>query len=67
MSRHFTYVLYRCDLCSQADLESRALQLREEKHNINNYTPDGKVSELWLGQTYLEHVDNKWRRTYRIA
>lgn len=44
-----------------------ALKAREEKHNLNDYTPVGDVSKLWPGQTYLESVDKIWRRTYRIA
>jgi len=44
-----------------------ALKVREEKHNINQYTPEGDIKKLWPGQTYLEHVDKSWRRTYRTA
>ncbi|WAQ82373.1 hypothetical protein PtA15_2A690 [Puccinia triticina] len=44
-----------------------ALKVREEKHNINNYTPEGEVQKLWPGQIYLENVDKSWRRTYRTA
>ncbi|EGG11943.1 uncharacterized protein MELLADRAFT_46585 [Melampsora larici-populina 98AG31] len=43
----------------------KALHLREEKHNIKDYTPTGELTNLWPGQTYLESVDKTWRRTYR--
>ncbi|GAA99271.1 uncharacterized protein L969DRAFT_93734 [Mixia osmundae IAM 14324] len=45
----------------------RALELREEKHNIRNYTPDGPVDGMWPDTFYLEKCDDKFRRTYGIA
>lgn len=44
-----------------------ALKMREAKHNVNDYSPEGAVDKLWKGQTYLENVDNAWRRSYQIA
>ncbi|MBW0535128.1 hypothetical protein O181_074843 [Austropuccinia psidii MF-1] len=44
-----------------------ALKGREEKHNINDYTPQGDIKKLWPGQTYLEKVDKTWRRAYQVA
>lgn len=43
---------------------SDELQLREDKHNLDNYTPDGKVDDIWEGAYYLTHSDDKHRRTY---
>ncbi|KDE07083.1 hydroxymethylglutaryl-CoA synthase [Microbotryum lychnidis-dioicae p1A1 Lamole] len=41
-----------------------ALQLREDKHNIDNWTPDGKVENIAEGTYYLIKNDEKHRRTY---
>lgn len=43
-----------------------ALQLREDKHNIDNYTPDGKVEDIPEGAYYLDFCDAKHRRKYLI-
>ncbi|KAI5475761.1 hypothetical protein MNV49_000890 [Pseudohyphozyma bogoriensis] len=43
-----------------------ALKLREEKHNIMNYTPDGKIEDIPLGAYYLCFNDDKHRRTYAV-
>ncbi|SCZ93865.1 BZ3500_MvSof-1268-A1-R1_Chr6-3g08932 [Microbotryum saponariae] len=41
-----------------------ALQLREHKHNIDNWTPDGKIEDIAEGTYYLVKNDEKHRRTY---
>ncbi|SCV67440.1 BQ2448_5051 [Microbotryum intermedium] len=41
-----------------------ALQLREDKHNIDNWTPDGKIEDIAVGAYYLVKNDEKHRRTY---
>jgi hydroxymethylglutaryl-CoA synthase len=41
-------------------------QLREEKHNIKDYKPDGPVDVLFPGTYYLEQSDDKYRRTYGV-
>ncbi|KAF8605808.1 hydroxymethylglutaryl-CoA synthase [Ceratobasidium sp. AG-I] len=41
-----------------------AMQLREKNHNAVNYTPEGSLDNLWPGAYYLEHIDNKYRRSY---
>ncbi|SGZ28532.1 BQ5605_C027g10366 [Microbotryum silenes-dioicae] len=41
-----------------------ALQLREDKHNIDNWTPDGKIENIAEGTYYLIKNDEKHRRTY---
>ncbi|BGP15908.1 hypothetical protein JCM10213_003663 [Rhodosporidiobolus nylandii] len=43
-----------------------ALKLREEKHNISDYTPSGKVEDIPEGAYYLAHCDAKHRRVYKI-
>lgn len=43
-----------------------ALELREHKHNINDYVPDGDISPLTPNTYYLLKSDNKYRRTYGI-
>lgn len=42
------------------------LQLREDKHNIKNYKPDGSVEGLVSGTYYLERVDEMNRRYYAV-
>ncbi|KAH8926224.1 hydroxymethylglutaryl-CoA synthase [Atractiella rhizophila] len=44
-----------------------ALKLREHKHNISGYEPDGEISNIWPGAYYLVKCDEKWRRTYAQA
>ncbi|CAH7668012.1 hydroxymethylglutaryl-CoA synthase [Phakopsora pachyrhizi] len=44
-----------------------ALKVREETHNMSEFSPKGSISKLWQGQTFLEKVDKTWRRTYQIA
>lgn len=41
-----------------------AMELREKNHNAVNYTPEGSLDNLWPGAYYLEHIDNKYRRSY---
>ncbi|GAA6027486.1 hypothetical protein JCM8097_007885 [Rhodosporidiobolus ruineniae] len=43
-----------------------ALKLREEKHNIADYTPAGRVEDIPQGAYYLAHCDAKHRRVYKI-
>lgn len=43
-----------------------ALQLREEKHNIKNYTPSGSTDPLLPGTYYLTKVDEMNRRFYAV-
>ncbi|KAK9893909.1 hydroxymethylglutaryl-CoA synthase [Cystobasidium minutum MCA 4210] len=43
-----------------------ALKLREEKHNIKNYKPDGSIDSLVPGTYYLERVDEMNRRYYAV-
>lgn len=42
------------------------VQLREEKHNIKNYTPAGSISPLLPGTYYLSKVDEMNRRFYSV-
>ena len=42
----------------------KIMALREETHNLKDYTPVGDVNQLFPGTFYLEHVDAKFRRTY---
>ena len=44
----------------------QALNWREEKHNIGDYTPDGKVEDIPKGAFYLEFCDSKQRRKYLV-
>lgn len=41
-----------------------ALALREKNHNAKNFTPEGRVENIWPGAYYLDHIDNKFRRKY---
>ncbi|KAJ5578661.1 Hydroxymethylglutaryl-CoA synthase [Penicillium hispanicum] len=41
-------------------------RLRESAYQKSNYTPVGSVDALAPGTYYLEHVDEMFRRTYRI-
>ncbi|BGP24349.1 hydroxymethylglutaryl-CoA synthase [Rhodotorula toruloides] len=43
-----------------------ALKLREEKHNISDYTPSGRIEDIPVGAYYLHHCDSKHRRVYKI-
>lgn len=45
---------------------SLSSQLREDKHNIKNYKPDGSVDELVTGTYYLDRVDEMNRRYYGV-
>ncbi|GAA6064704.1 hypothetical protein JCM10212_000121 [Sporobolomyces blumeae] len=44
----------------------KALELREHKHNISDYSPDGSVDDIPEGAFYLAHCDGKHRRVYKI-
>lgn len=41
-------------------------QLREDKHNIDNWIPDGLVSDIAEGAYYLAKNDEHHRRTYVV-
>lgn len=41
-------------------------QLREDKHSIKDYTPDGSLEKLLPGTFYLEKSDDKYRRNYSV-
>ena len=41
-------------------------QLREDKHNISDYTPAGRVEDIPIGAYYLAHCDGKHRRVYKV-
>ncbi|ORY92633.1 hydroxymethylglutaryl-CoA synthase [Leucosporidium creatinivorum] len=43
-----------------------ALQLREDKHNIDNWTPDGLITDIAEGAYYLVKNDEHHRRTYVV-
>ncbi|GAA5903740.1 hypothetical protein JCM6882_003401 [Rhodosporidiobolus microsporus] len=43
-----------------------ALKLREEKHNISDYVPSGRIEDIPLGAFYLASCDSKHRRVYKI-
>ena len=47
-------------------IKINAEQLREDKHVTQDYSPDGKVEDIWLGAYYLAHCDDKHRRKYLI-
>ncbi|EFA74817.1 hydroxymethylglutaryl-CoA synthase [Heterostelium album PN500] len=40
------------------------LSLREQRHNLKNYSPSDSVSTLFPGSFYLKHVDDAGRRCY---
>lgn len=41
-------------------------QLREEKNNKKDYSPDGSLDDLFPGTYYLVKCDEKFRRTYAV-
>lgn len=43
-----------------------ALKLREETTDKTDWTPKGKVEDIWPGGYYLEHNDAKHRRKYLV-
>ncbi|KAK4056893.1 3-hydroxy-3-methylglutaryl coenzyme A synthase [Microbotryomycetes sp. JL221] len=43
-----------------------ALELREEKHNIDDWTPSGKIEDIAQGSFYLVKNDAHHRRTYVV-
>lgn len=44
----------------------KALEYREHKHNISDYTPDGSIEDIAPGTYYLAHCDSKHRRVYKV-
>lgn len=42
----------------------KIMHLREETHSLTNYVPIGSLEHLFPGTWYLQHVDEKFRRTY---
>ncbi|KAF8315367.1 putative hydroxymethylglutaryl-CoA synthase [Clavulina sp. PMI_390] len=44
-----------------------AMNLREANHNAINYSPLGSLENIWPGAYYLDHIDDKYRRTYKRA
>lgn len=44
----------------------RPTQLREEKHNIDNWQPDGRIEDIAEGAYYVVKNDHMHRRTYAI-
>ena len=53
-------------LCRAVPSLRRRLQLREEKHNIKNYSPSGSTELLAPGTYYLKNVDEMNRRYYAV-
>ena len=45
-------------------LFEQTMKLREETHNLKNYSPQGNVNLLASGTFYLSKVDDKYRRSY---
>jgi hydroxymethylglutaryl-CoA synthase len=45
----------------------QTMQLREKTHHVKEYTPIGSLSDenLFPGTFYLDHVDDKYRRSYK--
>ncbi|RDL40130.1 Uncharacterized protein BP5553_00109 [Venustampulla echinocandica] len=43
-----------------------ACKLREAAYGQKNYTPSGDLATISEGVYYLEHVDDKFRRTYAV-
>lgn len=41
-------------------------RVREGAYQQKNYTPTGSVEALAPGTYYLEHVDDKFRRSYVV-
>ncbi|KAI9229192.1 MAG: hydroxymethylglutaryl-coenzyme A synthase C terminal-domain-containing protein [Piptocephalis tieghemiana] len=41
------------------------MRLREETHQLKSYSPVGSLEHLFPGTYYLEHVDDKFRRSYK--
>ncbi|GAA6015036.1 hypothetical protein JCM11491_001634 [Sporobolomyces phaffii] len=44
----------------------KALEHREHKHNISDYTPSGSIEDIAPGAFYLAHCDSKHRRVYKV-
>jgi hydroxymethylglutaryl-CoA synthase len=42
------------------------MKLREETHNMRDYTPVGSIDRLAPGTFYLTSVDEKFRRHYAM-
>jgi hydroxymethylglutaryl-CoA synthase len=39
---------------------------RERAYQQKNYTPTGSIEALTAGTYYLEHVDDKFQRSYAV-
>ncbi|KAF2275735.1 hydroxymethylglutaryl-CoA synthase [Westerdykella ornata] len=52
-------------VASPAEYEE-AYKLRAEAYGKKNFTPRGDVARIGDGVYYLEHVDEQYRRTYKI-
>jgi len=44
-----------------------SMKLREENHNAVAYDPSGSIDNIWSGAYYLDKIDDKYRRTYKVA
>ncbi|QRV73413.1 hydroxymethylglutaryl-CoA synthase [Ceratobasidium sp. AG-Ba] len=42
-----------------------AMDVREKNHGKCDYTPAGSTNDLFDGAFYLQHIDEKYRRSYR--
>ena len=66
-------------ICNVADMKSkleervnvepaefeRTLEMREQTQHRNDFSPSGSIENFWDGTYFLEHVDDKYRRSYR--
>ncbi|KAI8992571.1 hydroxymethylglutaryl-CoA synthase [Pilobolus umbonatus] len=42
-----------------------AMKIRENTHNVCNYTPVSSLDSINSGDYYIEKIDDKWRRFYK--
>jgi hydroxymethylglutaryl-CoA synthase len=43
----------------------RTLEMREKTQHRKDYSPSGSIEHFWHGTYFLQHVDDKYRRSYR--
>ena len=53
-------------LYMKTNVTCQACKLREAAYGKNDFTPQGALDNIGEGVYYLDHIDDQYRRTYKV-
>jgi hydroxymethylglutaryl-CoA synthase len=51
-------------VCLEPAKFEKTLEMREKTQHLKDFSPYGSIEHLWHGTYFLQHVDDKYRRSY---